>query len=47
MVWHPPLSLMNSFNKTEAMQAMVPEGFPFHQFNLTYYRWCLEPVWRL
>jgi len=26
---------MNSFNKTEAavfVQAMLPEGFPFHQF---------------
>jgi len=21
--------------------------FPFHQFNLTYYSWCLVPVWRL
>ena len=23
------------------------EGFPFHQFNITYYSWCLVPVWRL
>ena len=26
---------------------MLPEGFPFHQFNITYYSWCLVPVWRL
>jgi len=30
--------LMNGFNKTEAavflVQAMLPEGFPFHQFEL-------------
>jgi len=29
------------------VQAMLPEGFPFHQFNFTYYSWCLVPVWRL
>jgi len=29
------------------VQAMLPEGFPFHQFNITYYNWCLVPVWRL
>jgi len=25
----------------------LPEGFPFHQFNITYYSCCLVPVWRL
>ena len=37
MVWHHSLLLMNSFNKTEAaffVQAMLPEGFPFHQIDL-------------
>ena len=39
MVWHYALLLMNSFNKTESavlflVQAILPEGFPFHQFNL-------------
>jgi len=29
------------------VQAMLHEGFPFHQFNLTYFSWCLVPVWRL
>jgi len=29
------------------VQAMLPEGFPFHHFNITYYSWCLVPVWRL
>ena len=30
------------------VQAMLPEGFPFHQFNiLTYYSCCLVPVWWL
>jgi len=31
------------------MQAtfMLPEGFPFSQFNLTYGSWRLVPVWRL
>ena len=24
---------------------MLPEGFPFHQFNITYYSCCLVPVW--
>jgi len=37
VVWNHPLLLMNSFNKTDAaiflVQAMLPEGFPFHQFN--------------
>jgi len=37
MVWHHSLPLMNSFNKSEtavfSVQAMLPEGFPFHQFN--------------
>ena len=28
------------------MQAMLPVGFPFSQFNSTYYRWCLVHVWR-
>ena len=37
------LQLVSSF----LVQAMLPEGFPFHQFNITYYRWCLVPVWRL
>ena len=27
--------------------SMHPEGFSFHHFNLTYYSWCLVPVWRL
>ena len=51
VVWHHSLLLMNSCNKTEAAvflaQAMLPEVFLFHQFNLTYYSWCLVPVWRL
>ena len=38
--WHPSFPLMNSFNITEAaifpIQALLPEGFPFHQFNFTY-----------
>ena len=37
VVWHQSLPLMNSFNKTEAaffVQAMLSEGFPFHQFKL-------------
>ena len=25
----------------------LPEGFPFHQFNITYYSWCIVLVWRL
>jgi len=29
------------------VQAMLPRGFPLHQFNLTYYSCCLVPVWRL
>jgi len=29
------------------MQARLHEGFPFYQFNITYYSWCLVPVWRL
>ena len=29
------------------VQAMLPDGFPFHKFNITYYSWCLVPVWRL
>ena len=29
------------------VQAMLHGGFPFHQFNITYYSWCLVPVWRL
>jgi len=29
------------------MQIILPEGFPFSQFNLTYYSWCLVPVWLL
>jgi len=36
-VWHPSLPLTIIFNKTKAaffVQAMLPEGFPFHQFNL-------------
>ena len=31
------------FNKTEAAfsaQTVLPEGFHFHQFDLTYYSWC-------
>ena len=32
---------------TRLRQAMLPEGFPFHQFNITYYSCCLVPVWRL
>jgi len=31
---------------SEEDDAMVPEGFPFHQFYLTYYSWCLVPVKR-
>jgi len=42
VVWHDSLLLMNSFNKTEAGVFSC-----FHQFNLTYYNWCLVPVWRL
>jgi len=31
-------SLMNRFNKTEAaMQVLLPEGFPFHQFSKIFY----------
>ena len=26
------------------VQAMLSEGFPIHQFNLTYYSWCLVHV---
>jgi len=37
VVWHYSLLLMSGFNKTEAdfflVQAMLPEVFPFHQFN--------------
>ena len=37
---HHSLLLMNSFNKTEAavflVQAMLPEGFLFHQFKSSY-----------
>jgi len=44
VVWHLSSPLMDSFNKTDAaifpMQAMLPEGFQFHQFNLTNYSWC-------
>ena len=29
------------------VQAMLPEDFTFHQCNITYYSWCLVPVWRL
>jgi len=29
------------------LQAMFSEGFPFYHFNITYYSWCLVPVWRL
>jgi len=46
-----PYMLMNSFNKTEAAvfscRLCFLKGFPFHQFNITYYSWCLVPVWRL
>ena len=28
------------------VQAMLPEGFPFYQFNITYYSWCSVPVGR-
>jgi len=35
VVWHHLLLLMNRFNKTEVavFKAILPEGFPFHQFN--------------
>ena len=36
VVWHHSLLMMNGFNKTEAavfVQAMLPEDFPFRQFN--------------
>jgi len=35
VVWHPSLPLMNNFNNRGCfflVQAMLPEGFPFHQF---------------
>jgi len=38
VMWHHSLLLMNNFNKNRGccflVQAMLPEGFPFHQFNL-------------
>jgi len=30
-----------------ALQYLAGGGFPFHQFNLTYYGCCLVPAWRL
>jgi len=41
VMWYLSFPLMNSFNKTGAaifrMQAVLSEGFPFSQLNLTYY----------
>jgi len=38
VVWHPSLPLMNSFKKPMLLfpvQAMLPEGVPFHQLHFT------------
>jgi len=48
VVWHHSLLLMNSFYKNRGccflVQVMLPEGFPFHQFNTHTMSICIVQV---
>jgi len=50
MLWGKQIEWDEKLSKADKemwFEAMLPEGIPFHQFNITNYSRCLVPVWRL